>query len=112
MVCCDKIVLGSGGADCNRDRWSVFVDSAFHEPNICKPAGIQFLALFISLAFPTHTNKGVCVLLLASAVSRSSRIPTGWEIVLELIRKVAALSGEVCESKPAAWYARKLRLFG
>lgn len=54
-----------------------------------------------------QSNKGAYALLLGSGVSRSSQIPTGWEIVLELIRKVAALSGERCEPDPAAWYTEK-----
>lgn len=54
-----------------------------------------------------QSNKGAYALLLGSGASRSSRIPTGWEIVLELTRKVATLSGEQCEPDPAAWYAAK-----
>ncbi|MGF6243481.1 hypothetical protein P3T42_005245 [Paraburkholderia sp. GAS38] len=61
----------------------------------------------ISLAFSMQSNKGAYALLLGSGVSRSSRIPTGWEIVLELIRKVAVLSEEQCAPDPAAWYAAK-----
>jgi len=54
-----------------------------------------------------QSNKGAYALLLGSGVSRSSRIPTGWEIVLELIRKVAKLSGEHCEPHPEMWYVAK-----
>ncbi|WP_322054461.1 SIR2 family protein [Paraburkholderia bannensis] len=63
----------------------------------------------ISLAFSMQSNKGVYALLLGSGVSRSSRIPTGWEIVLELIRKVAALQSEECEPSPEAWYVEKFK---
>ncbi len=49
-------------------------------------------------------NKGVYALLLGSGVSRSSKIPTGWEITLDLVRKVAALQGAACEPDPSAWY--------
>lgn len=69
--------------------------------------GKWLLDPLISLAFSMQSNKGAYALLLGSGVSRSSRIPTGWEIVLELIRKVATLSGEQCEPDPAAWYAEK-----
>jgi SIR2-like domain len=58
----------------------------------------------LSLAFSMHSNKGVYALLLGSGVSRSAGIPTGWEIVLELIRKLAHLQGADCEPDPAAWY--------
>lgn len=54
-----------------------------------------------------QSNRGVYALLLGSGVSRSSRIPTGWEIVLELVRKVALLEGADCEPDPAAWYVER-----
>lgn len=57
-----------------------------------------------SLAFSMHANKGVYALLLGSGVSRTSKIPTGWEITLDLVRKVAALQGAACEPDPAVWY--------
>jgi len=63
----------------------------------------------ISLVFSIHSNKGVYALLLGSGVSRSSGIPTGWEIVLDLIRKIAHVQGEDCEPDPAAWYEKKFK---
>lgn len=60
-----------------------------------------------SLAFTLHSTKGVYALLLGSGISRSSKIPTGWEITLELVRKVAALEGVDCEPDPAAWFRRR-----
>jgi hypothetical protein len=53
-----------------------------------------------------QSNKGVYALLLGSGVSRSTGIFTGWEIVLDLVRRVASLKGEDCEPDPAAWYSR------
>lgn len=61
----------------------------------------------VSLAFSVYSNKGVYALLLGSGISRASGIPTGWEIVLDLIRKVAELEGEDCEPDPAAWCRTK-----
>lgn len=58
----------------------------------------------ISLAFSVHSNQGVYALLLGSGVSRAAGIPTGWEVVLDLIRKLAHLRSEDCEPDPAAWY--------
>jgi len=58
----------------------------------------------LSLALSIHTNKGVYALLLGSGVSRSAGIPTGWEVVLDLIRKLALLKGQDCEPDPAAWF--------
>ncbi len=57
-----------------------------------------------SLAFSIHSNKGIYALLLGSGISRAAGIPTGWEIVLDLIRKLAVLKGANCEPDPAAWY--------
>jgi hypothetical protein len=60
----------------------------------------------LSLAFSIHAKKGVYALLLGSGISRSARIPTGWEIVLDLVRKIAHVNGEDCGPDPAEWYVR------
>src|SRR5689334_8967892 len=57
-----------------------------------------------SLAFSMHANRGVYAVLLGSGVSRSARIPTGWEVTIELVRKAAALQEANCEPDPAAWF--------
>lgn len=49
-------------------------------------------------------NKGVYALLLGSGLSRSAQIPTGWEITLDLTRRVAALEGVTDQSDWAAWH--------
>lgn len=48
----------------------------------------------LALAFAMHSNDGVYALLLGSSVSRLAAIPTGWEVVLDLIKKLAAMKGE------------------
>ena len=60
-----------------------------------------------SLAFSVQANPGVFAVLLGSGVSRSASIPTGWEITLDLVRKLASVVGEACEPDPAAWYRNK-----
>jgi hypothetical protein len=60
----------------------------------------------ISLAFSMHSNKGVYALLLGSGVSRSAWIPTGWEVVLDLIKKLASQYKEGCDD-PETWYKDK-----
>lgn len=60
-----------------------------------------------ALAFSVQANPGVYAVLLGSGVSRSARIPTGWEITLELIRKLAVLENEVCQPSPEAWFRNK-----
>lgn len=47
---------------------------------------------------------GGYALLLGSGISQAAGIPTGWEIVLDLITKIAALRKEDCSSKPEEWY--------
>jgi hypothetical protein len=57
-----------------------------------------------ALAFSIYENKGVYCLLLGSGVSRPAEIPTGWEITLDLVSRVAALRGVTDEPDWAAWY--------
>lgn len=59
---------------------------------------------FISLALSVQSNRGVYALLLGSGISRAAQIPTGWEVVEDLIRKIARLREQECGSDPAAWY--------
>ncbi len=60
-----------------------------------------------SLAFSIQANRGVYALLIGSGVSRAAQIPTGWDITLDLIRKLAAASGESAEPDPESWYRAK-----
>lgn len=59
-----------------------------------------------SLAIVMQARKGTFALLLGSGVSRTSQIPTGWEILLRLIERFAAASGETVAGDPADWYRR------
>ena len=58
----------------------------------------------LSLAFGMAASPGVYALLLGSGVSRSAEIPTGWEVVLDLVRKLAAAEGADPEPDPSEWY--------
>ena len=60
-----------------------------------------------SLAFSIQANRGVYAVLLGSGVSRAAKIPTGWEITLDLIRKLASLHRETCDPDPELWYRKK-----
>ena len=60
-----------------------------------------------ALAFSVQANPGVYAVLVGSGVSRAAKIPTGWEITLDLIRKLAKLYGETCEPNPEHWYLSK-----
>ncbi|QBM29321.1 SIR2 family protein [Hydrogenophaga pseudoflava] len=59
------------------------------------------------LAFAVHENKGVFAVLLGSGLSRSAEIPTGWEITLDLVRRVALAQGVPEQSDWAKWYREK-----
>ena len=57
-----------------------------------------------SLAFSMQANRGVYAVLLGSGLSSAAGIPTGWQITLDLVGKLAALLGEAAEPDPEAWY--------
>ena len=60
-----------------------------------------------SLAFSIQANPGVYSVLVGSGVSKAAKIPTGWEVTLDLIRKLAKLHGETCDPDPEHWYRNK-----
>jgi len=57
-----------------------------------------------SLAFSIQSNRGVYAVLIGSGISRSAKIPTGWDITLDLVRKLASVSGQDCGLMPDQWY--------
>lgn len=59
------------------------------------------------IAFSIHENRGAFALLLGSGLSRAASIPTGWEITLDLIRRIALAQGVEEQTDWADWY-RKL----
>src|SRR4051812_1801319 len=73
------------------------------DPGITTPDH-PMLDAMTSLAFSVYSGKGTHAILVGSGISRTSGIPTGWEIILDLIRKVAAIEGKECGEDPAAWY--------
>lgn len=58
----------------------------------------------LHLAFSVYENRGVYALLLGSGVSRAAQIPTGWEITLDLVRRVAALEGVTDQPDWSGWH--------
>ena len=60
-----------------------------------------------SLSFSMQANRGVYALLLGSGLSRAAEIPTGWEITLDLVRKLAGVCGEECGPDPESWFQAK-----
>jgi hypothetical protein len=59
-----------------------------------------------SLAFSVYENPSVYCVLLGSGVSRAAEIPTGWEVTLDLVRRVAALEGVTDQTDWVGWYKR------
>ena len=53
-----------------------------------------------------QSGKGIYALLLGSGVSRAAEIPTGWDVTLDLVRRLARAMGEedICEAAPVGWY--------
>lgn len=56
------------------------------------------------LAFSVYENPGVYALLLGSGLSRAAGIPTGWEITLDLIRRIALARGVDDQPDWEKWY--------
>lgn len=54
-----------------------------------------------------HSNKGVYAILFGSGLSRSAKIPTGWEITLDLAARLSKVLGEDCGEDAASWYETK-----
>jgi hypothetical protein len=61
--------------------------------------------LLVALAL--HSNRGVYALLLGSGVSRAAGVPTGWDIVLDLTRRLAKLTTEDVGDNPEGWFAAR-----
>ncbi len=61
-----------------------------------------------SLSFAIQANPGVYALLLGSGISKAAGIPTGWEVVLNLLGKLAQSEEEsITPEKLEEWYRKK-----
>ena len=58
----------------------------------------------LSLAHTIVSAPGTQALLLGSGVSRSAQVPTGWEVTLDLVRRVAVLAGAQAGDDPTRWF--------
>ncbi len=86
-------------------------ESLNHAPIRCPHCGIfrtmtadSDIDPAVSLALAVHAHKGVYALLVGSGLSRSAGIPTGWDVVLDLTRRVSVLEGQDVGEDPEAWY--------
>lgn len=64
--------------------------------------------LLTTLSFSIYFNKGVYALLLGSGISRSAGIPTGWNIVTDLIHKLAVQYGTSNIDNPEKWFENNM----
>lgn len=53
------------------------------------------------LTFSVRNSPGVYALLVGSGISRGAEIPTDWDVIEDLIRKVAEADGEDPGPEPA-----------
>lgn len=60
-----------------------------------------------SLSFSMYSNRGVYALFLGSGISSAAGIPTAWDIVKDLTRRIAITQGESDISDPIKWYIDK-----
>ncbi len=60
-----------------------------------------------TLALSLYSNKGTYALLLGAGISHSSGIPSGWDIVLDLLKKLAIQNGEKEVADYEQWYQEK-----
>jgi NAD-dependent SIR2 family protein deacetylase len=58
----------------------------------------------IQLAYSVYSSPHTYAVLLGSGVSRAAGIPTGWDITMDLIRKMAVAKGEANVDNPEEWY--------
>lgn len=67
-------------------------------------AGVRQDDTLIALASSLHAGPNRMALLLGSGISAAAGVPTGWEVSLDLVRRLAVLQGEGEPSDPLAWY--------
>ena len=60
-----------------------------------------------SLAFSIQSNPRVYAVLIGSGISQAAGIRTGWNVTLDLIRKLASVLKEEPEPDPETWFTRK-----
>src|ERR1035437_10990846 len=63
--------------------------------------------LTTTISFSIYSNKGVYALILGSGISKASGIPTGWDIIIDLIKKLAKLNNDECLPDPEKWFKEK-----
>ena len=60
-----------------------------------------------TLSFSIQSNRGVYALLLGSGISRNAGIPTGWDIIIDLIKKLSTSCGKDCGDDVEQWFVEE-----
>ena len=58
----------------------------------------------VSLASSVHAGPGTFALLVGSGISVSAGVPSGWGVMVELIRRLAVLRQQDAGDDPISWY--------
>lgn len=61
----------------------------------------------VTLSFSMRSAGGVFLPVLGSGISRAAEIPTGWEILLDLTRRLAVALGDDAGDDPALWFRNR-----
>ena len=61
----------------------------------------------VSIAFALRSNPGAYAILVGSGVSVGAGIPTGWQVMLHLISKVARVLGDDPGDVVSNWYQER-----
>ena len=62
----------------------------------------------VSLASSVHAGPGTFALLLGSGISVSAGVPSGWGVMVELIRRLALLRDQDAGDDPVSWYREQV----
>lgn len=63
--------------------------------------------LFSTLVMSVFNNKGVYALMLGSGISLPAKVMSGWKVTEDLIKKLAAIQGEVIKLDAFEWFKNK-----
>ena len=62
----------------------------------------------VSLASSVHAGPWTFALLVGSGINSGAGVPSGWEMTIDLIRRLAALYGQDTGDDPASCYRERL----
>ncbi len=92
---------------CGSYVWSTMPDELSAPSVITPTVGVDPR---VALATSLHAAPGLYAVLIGSGMSRAAGVPTGWEVVQDLARKVALAEGvdlSVLEQAPEEWFAAR-----